>query len=64
MLSPILTSRLKKEIPGTEGFWLSETETAFKDAATFLKDELKADDDDIIMMLKSLYDAVSHEFGE
>lgn len=64
MLSPTLVRRIKREVPGTDGFYLTTTETEFKNAAKYLKHQLNASDDDVIAMLHGLYVAMSEEYSE
>jgi hypothetical protein len=63
MLTAKLVQRIRTEVPGEDGFFLSGTEEEFMNAARYLKDTLKAIDDDIINMLSGLYVAVGEEYG-
>lgn len=63
MLTARLVNRIRNEVPDEDGFYKSTTETEFLNAAKYLKDTLKASDDDIIAMLAGLYTAVSEEYG-
>lgn len=63
-LSPKLVNRIREEVPNDgEGFWKSSTETEYLNAAKYLKEELKATDDDIVAMLAGLYVATAEEYG-
>jgi len=62
MISPTLVRRIRNEVP-EEGFVLDTTEREFMNAARYLKDDLRASDDDVIKMLRGLYVAMSEEYG-
>ncbi len=64
MLSPRLIRRIRNEVPSTDGFYLTTTETEFRNAAKYLKDQLNATDDDVIAMLRGLYVAMSEEYQD
>lgn len=63
MLTAKLAKRIDTEVIADFGFELDTTQTEFRNAAKYLKDELKATDDDVVNLLHGIATAVAEEYG-
>jgi hypothetical protein len=62
MLSPRITRRIKQEVPIDGAFELESTEKEFLNAGKFLH-ENGIKEDDLVSILKNLYEATAEEYG-
>ena len=63
MLTAKLIKRLEDEVVAEFEFELDTTREELRNAAKYLRDELKATDDDIVNLIKGIATAVAEEYG-